>query len=52
MFETYSDKVKSALEATYTQMWYIIGIVSSSPTYFHPENIGLIKVTNYLPCQY
>ena len=30
---------------TYTQVWYIIGIVSSSPTHFHSEKIGLIRVT-------
>ena len=30
---------------TYTQVWYIIGIVSSSPTDFHSEKIGLIRVT-------
>ena len=28
------------LALTYTQVWYIIGIVSSSPTYFCTENIG------------
>ena len=28
------------LELTYTQVWYIIGIVSSSPTDFHSEKIG------------
>ena len=33
------------LEVTYTQVWYIIGIVSSSPTDFHSEKIGLIRVT-------
>ena len=38
-------RVKSALELTYTQVWYIIGIVSSSPTDFHSEKIGLIRVT-------
>ena len=26
---------------TYTQVWYIIGIVSSSPTDIHSEKIGL-----------
>ena len=36
---------------TYTQVWYVIGIVSSSPTYFHSESIGLIRVTTYLPLQ-
>ena len=30
---------------TSTQVWYIIGIVSSSPTDFHSEKIGLIRVT-------
>ena len=29
---------------TYTQVWYIIGIVSSSPTDCHSEKIGLIRV--------
>ena len=33
------------LELTYPQVWYIIGIVSSSPTDFHSEKIGLIRVT-------
>ena len=33
-------------------MWYIIWIVSSSPNDFHLEKIGLIRVTNYLSCQY
>ena len=40
-----SIRVRSALEVTYTQVWYIIGIVSSSPTDFHSEKIGLIRVT-------
>ena len=39
----------SVLEMTCTQVWYIIGIVSSSPTDFQSEKIGLIKFTNYLP---
>ena len=39
------------LELTYTQVWYIIGIVSSSPTHFHSEKIGLIRVTYDLHCQ-
>ena len=30
-------------------MWYVIGIVSSSPTYFHSENIRLIGVHNLTP---
>ena len=34
-----------SLKVTYTQVWYIIGIVSSSPTHFHSEKIGLIRVT-------
>ena len=38
----------SAFWVTYTQVWYIIGIVSSSPTDFHSEKIGLIRV-NYEP---
>ena len=33
------------LELTYTQVWYIIGIISSSLTHFHSEKIGLIRVT-------
>ena len=44
-------KLFKHLEMTYTQVWYIIGIVSSSLTSFHLENIGLIRVTTYLPCQ-
>ena len=39
-------KLFKHLEVTYSQVWYIIGIVSSSPTYFHSEKIGLIRV-NY-----
>ena len=39
------------LELTYTQVWYIIGIVSSSPTHFHSERIGLIRGSYGLPCQ-
>ena len=38
-------KLFKHLEVTYSQVWYIIGIVSSSPTYFHSEKIGLIRVT-------
>ena len=38
-------KLFKHLEMTYTQVWYIIGIVSSSPTHFHSEKIGLIRVT-------
>ena len=30
---------------TYTQVWYIIWIIISSPTDFHSEKIGLIRVT-------
>ena len=41
----------SALEVTYIQVRYIIGIISSSPTDFQSEKIGLIRVTNYLLCQ-
>ena len=37
---------------TYTQLWYIIEIVSSSSTHFHSERIGLIRATHYLSCQY
>ena len=36
----------SQSKVTYnTQVWYIIGIISSSPTHFHSEKIGLIRVT-------
>ena len=38
-------KLFKHLEVTYSQVWYIIGIVSSSPTHFHSEKIGLIRVT-------
>ena len=30
------------LQLTYTHVWYIIGIISSSPSFFYTENIGLI----------
>ena len=40
------------LELTFTQVWYIIGIVSSSPTHFHSEKIGLTRFINYLHCQF
>ena len=46
------QKLFKHLEVTYSQVWYIIGIVSSSPTHFHSEKIGLIRVTYDLPCQY
>ena len=39
------QKLFKHLEVTYSQVWYIIGIVSSSPTDFHSEKIGLIRVT-------
>ena len=42
----------STLEVTYSQVWYIIRIISSSPTHFHSEIIELIWVTNDLPSQY
>ena len=32
-----TENFLSALEVTYTQVWYIIGIVGSSPTHFHSE---------------
>ena len=38
-------KLFKHLEMTYTQVWYIIGIIGSSPTDFHSEKIGLIRVT-------
>ena len=34
----------------HTWVWYIIGIISSSPTHFHSEIIRLIRVSNDLPC--
>ena len=42
---TTTSKFLRTLELTYTQVWYIIGIISSSPTHFHSEKIGLIRVT-------
>ena len=39
------------LELTYSQVWYIIGIVSSRLSYFCTENIGLIGVTTHLTWQ-
>ena len=38
---TTNQKLLRTLELTYTQVWYIIGIVSSSSTSFHSEIIGL-----------
>ena len=37
-------KLFKHLEVTYGQVWYIIGIISSSPADFHSEKIGLIRV--------
>ena len=37
---------------TYTLVWYIIGIVSLSPSHFHSEKIGLIRVTYDPPVSY
>ena len=37
--------------ASYPRVWYIIGIVSSSPYCFYTENIELIGVTIHIPCQ-
>ena len=42
-FPPHHSKLFKHLELTYTQVWYIIGIVSSSPTHFHLEKIGLIR---------
>ena len=42
----------STIEVTYTQVWYIIRIVSSSLTHFHSERIRLIRVPHDLTCQY
>ena len=39
------------LELTYTQVWYIIGIFSSSPSDFCTKNIDLCVVTIHLFCQ-
>ena len=47
-----NENFLSALEVTYTQVWYMIGIVSSSTTHYHSDRIGLIRVTYDLPCQY
>ena len=33
-------KLIKHLEVTYSQVWYIIGIVSSSPAHFHSEKLG------------
>ena len=38
-------KLFKHLEVTYSQVWYIIRIVSLSPTHFHSDKIGLIRVT-------
>ena len=38
-------KLFKHLKVTYTQVWYIIGSVSSSPTHLHSEKLGLIRVT-------
>ena len=38
-------KLLRIFELTYTQVWYIFGIISSSPSYFCTENVGLIVVT-------
>ena len=42
-FHHHRTNFLSTLEMTYTQVWYIIGIVIWSPTYFHSETIGLIR---------
>ena len=44
-FHHHHRKLFKHLEMTYSQVWYIIRIVSSSPTHFHSEKIGLIRVT-------
>ena len=48
-FHHHHRKLFKHLEMTYSQVWYIIGIVSSSSTHFHSEKIGLIRVTYDLP---
>ena len=42
---THHRKLFKHLEVTYSQVWFIIGIVSSSSTHFHSEKVGLIRVT-------
>ena len=37
----------SVLEVTYTQVCFIIKVVSSSPIDFYSEKIGFIRVTNF-----
>ena len=37
-------KLFRGLEMSYSQVWYTVGIISSSPTQFHTEIIGLIRV--------
>ena len=44
---THHQLFKDLRYKTFTQAWYIIGIVSSSPTHLHSENIGLIRVNKY-----
>ena len=44
-FHHHHRKLFKHLKVTYSQVWYIIGIVRSSPTHFHSEKIGLIRVT-------
>ena len=37
LISSQKNRVKSAFEVTYSQVWYIIGIVSLSPTDFHSK---------------
>ena len=46
---TLHRKLFKHLEVTFSQVWYIIGIVSSSQTHFHSEKIGLVRVNYELP---
>ena len=41
--ELVSQTFSASQLVTYTQLWYIIGIVSSCPTHFHSERIGLLR---------
>ena len=51
-FHHTTENFISTFMLTDTQAWYIIEIVSLSPTHFHSERLGLIRVTNDLPFQY
>ena len=43
-----SENFLRTLQLTYTHVWYIIGMISSSPSFFYTENIGLIEVTTQI----